>query len=97
MEQGHKVTVLNTNVDGAGQLNVPLDRSVEMDWVQVHYCSVASPRRIYYSPMLARLADRMVPGVDVAHGNWMFLWPGPYVARVARRAGVPLVILPVGC
>ncbi|SLN11627.1 Glycogen synthase [Roseivivax jejudonensis] len=94
--QGHEVHVLTTDVDGSGRLDVPLDRPVEMDGVHVHYRPIIPPRRIYFSPALARLADEMVPYMDVVHVNGMFLWPGPRIARAARRAGVALVVSPRG-
>lgn len=94
--QGHRVDVLTTDVDGSGRLAVPLDRPVAMDGVGVHYCPIALPRRIYRSPMLARRAEALLPGVDAVHINGMFLWPGPLLARSARKAGKTLVISPRG-
>ena len=93
---GHIVDVLTTNVDGSDRLDVPLDRPVEMDGVQVHYCPLSPPRRIYYSSALAKRAAQLLPLADVVHINGMFLWPGPYLARVARAQGKALVISPRG-
>lgn len=93
---GHKVTVLTTDVDGRERLDVPLDNPVELDGVRVHYCPITAPRRIYRSPALAKLAARLVPNMDAVHVNGMFLWPGPQIARVAKAAAVPLVISPRG-
>lgn len=93
---GHEVTVLTTNVDGPGLLDVPLDRPVSFDGVQVHYCPIHWPRRLYFSPAMARLAESLLPSMDVVHINGMFLWPGPHLARLARRLGKPVVISPRG-
>jgi len=46
--------------------------------------------------VLARRAADLMPRVDAVHVNGMFLWPGPHLARAARRAGKPLVISPRG-
>lgn len=94
--EGHEVTVLTTDVDGPGRLDVPLDRAVDMDGVLVRYCPIRTPERLYYSPDMARLADAMMPTVDAVHINGLFLWPGPRIARAARRQGVPVVISPRG-
>lgn len=93
---GHRVDVLTTDVDGPDRLDVPLDRPVEMDGVQVHYCPLAAPRRIYRSPALARRAAALLPRADAVHVNGMYLWPGPMLGRAARRAGKRLVISPRG-
>ena len=93
---GHEVTVLTTDVDGPNRLDVPVDFPVALDGVTVHYCPIAVPRRIYYSPVIARLANALVPFMDAVHINGMFLWPGSYIARVARQVGVPVVVSPRG-
>lgn len=93
---GHEVTVLTTDVDGAGRLDVPVGHAVDLDGVKVHYCPIQTPRRLYYSPAIAQLADVLMPGMDAVHVNGMFLWPGPRIARSARRLGKPLVISPRG-
>lgn len=96
VELGHKVDVLTTDVDGPSRLDVSLDHPTEMDGVQVHYCPIAEPRRIYYSPALAQRAASLLPYADAVHINGMFLWPGPYIGRAARRLGKPMVISPRG-
>ncbi|WPY96233.1 glycosyltransferase (plasmid) [Limimaricola variabilis] len=93
---GHEVTVLSTDMDGPGRLEVPLDRAVEMDGVSIHYCPIRTPKRLYYSPIMAQLIDEIVPNMDAVHVNGLFLWPGPRIARTARRCGVPVVISPRG-
>ena len=96
VDLGHQVDVLTTDVDGPQRLEVPLDRPVEMEGVRVHYCPIATPRRLYFSPALARRAAQLMTEVDAVHVNGMFLWPGPHLARAARRAGKVLVISPRG-
>lgn len=93
---GHEVAVLTTNVDGSERLDVPLDRAVDMDGVAVRYCSIRMPERLYYSPEMAQLISEMMPSVEVVHINGLFLWPGPHIARAARRRGIPVVISPRG-
>ncbi|SLN74486.1 Glycogen synthase [Falsiruegeria litorea R37] len=96
VDLGHRVDVLTTDVDGPGRLDVALDRPSDMDGVSVHYCSISAPRRFYYSPALAKRAASLLPDADAIHVNGMFLWPGPHLARAARRSGKTLVISPRG-
>lgn len=96
VDLGHRVDVLTTDVDGPERLDVALDQPTEMDGVQVHYCPIAAPRRVYFSPALARRAAGLLPRADAVHVNGMFLWPGPHLSQAARRAGKALVISPRG-
>ncbi len=93
---GHKVDVITTDVDGPNRLDVSLDHPIEMDGVEVHYCPISKPRRIYYSPAVAQRAASLMPYSDAVHVNGMFLWPGPFLGRAARQLGKPLVISPRG-
>ncbi len=96
VQLGHEVTVLTTNVDGPNLLDVPHNRPVDVDGVLVHYCVIKAPRRIYYSPQIKQLAEKLIPKIDIVHINGMFLWPGPYIARTARKFSKPVVISPRG-
>lgn len=92
--RGHEVHVFTTNVDGAGVSDVPLDRAVDLDGVQVHYFPSPFPR-LYWSPAMGR-ALRDAAGFDVLHLHSVFLWPTFAAARAAHRAHVPYVIAPRG-
>jgi glycosyltransferase involved in cell wall biosynthesis len=94
--RGHNVQVFTTNVDGAGLIDAPVATPVDIDGVQVRYFPLAMPKRIYYSPRMARAIDNEIASFDVAHINGMFLWPGPKLVRSAARAGVPFVVSPRG-
>lgn len=93
---GHKVHVFTTNVDGPGLLDVPLGKIVIVDGVYVRYFPIVAPKRIYYSPTMARTIDAEIATFDVAHINGAFLWPGPRLATACERNGVPVVISPRG-
>jgi glycosyltransferase involved in cell wall biosynthesis len=92
--RGHEVHVLTTNVDGDATLDVPTDRIVDVDGVQVRYFPSPFPR-LYWSPEMRR-ALRGVREYDVVHSHAVYLWPGVAAARAARAAGVPYVISPRG-
>lgn len=92
--RGHEVHVMTTNVDGDTTLDVPTDRAVDVDGVQVRYFPSPFPR-LYWSPEMRR-ALRDVRVYDVVHIHAVYLWPGVAAARAARAAGVPYVISPRG-
>lgn len=92
--RGHEVHVMTTNVDGDATLDVPTDRAVGIDGVQVRYFPSPFPR-VYWSPEMRR-ALRDVPDYDIVHIHAVYLWPGVAAARAARSAGVPYVVSPRG-
>lgn len=94
--RGHEVTVLTTNVHGAGTLDVPLEQPVAMDGITVRYFPVRPPRRLYFAPGLGRAAREEMRGFDAVHLHSVFLWPTTAAARAAERSGVPYVLSPRG-
>lgn len=94
--RGHEVHVATTNVDGAGVSDVPLDRPVELDGVQVRYFPSTRLRRLYYSPPMRRFLAESMGGWDLVHTHSVFLWPTTAAARIARAARKPYVVSPRG-
>lgn len=93
--RGHDVHVYTTNIDGPDNLDVPLDRPVELDGVTVHYFPIAA-RRLCWAPKLRDALRRTVHEFDVVHLHSVFLWPTWAAAREAYRAGVPYLVAPRG-
>lgn len=93
---GHRVTVITTDVDGPGRLDVPNDRPVMLDGVEVRYLQVGWPRRITRAPNLKRELAKLLPSVDLVHLHAVWQWPTWLGARMAERAGIPYVISPRG-
>jgi len=96
VELGHEVHVFTTNVDGPGVSDVPLNRPVEIDGVNVWYFSVNWPRRLYRAPTMGRTLRRMVSSFDIIHLHSVFLWPTWAAAAACRKASIPYVISPRG-
>jgi glycosyltransferase involved in cell wall biosynthesis len=96
VRRGHQVSVYTTNIDGDGDLDVPLGTPVDMDGVLVHYFPVGAIRRLCWSPALARQLRRTVASFDLVHLHSVFLWPTYSAARAARRARVPYIVSPRG-
>ena len=93
---GNGVHAVATSVDGDGDLDVAIERPVDVDGVDVRYARSARLRRTYWSPGLARQVRDLLPRADVLHVHSVFLWPTSKAARLARRAGVPYVVSPRG-
>ncbi len=94
--RGHDVHVYTTSVDGDADLDVPVDRPVDLDGVNVHYFPVPAFRRLWWSPALSRRLRETVETFDVVHVHGVFLCPMLAGARAAFRAGVPYVLAPRG-
>ena len=90
--RGHDVTVATTNVDGPGELDVPLDRPVPMDGVDVWYFPIQRPRWYHFSAPMGRALSRLVRESDVVHIHSIFLWPTTVTAFWCRRLGVPYLV-----
>jgi glycosyltransferase involved in cell wall biosynthesis len=96
VELGHEVHVFTTNVDGAGESDVPLYRPVDIDGVNVWYFPATWPRRSYRSPALGKALIKMVPRFAIVHLHSVFLWPTWAAAVACRKAGVPYLLSPRG-
>ena len=94
--QGHDVTVMTTNIDGPGVLDVPLESPVSMDGVNVRYFPVQRPRWWCFSKALGRALRQQVHQFDIVHVHSIFLWPTTIAAYWCRRRGVPYLISPHG-
>ena len=93
---GHDVHVFTTNVDGAGDSDVPLLRPVDLEGVKVTYFPSRWLRRLYWSPPMGRALSASVGDFDLVHLHAVFLWPILAGARAARAVGVPYVLSPRG-
>lgn len=96
VRRGHDVHVYTTSVDGPTDLDVPLDRAVDLDGVKVHYFRVPALRRLSWSPTLGRRLRQSISGFDAVHVHAVYLCPTLAAAREAARARVPYVLAPRG-
>ncbi|NKB28872.1 MAG: glycosyltransferase [Rhodobacteraceae bacterium] len=96
VKAGHRVQVFTTDVDGPDRSDVPLDTPLDVDGVTVRYFATRPPHRLYFCPAMAKSVSAALADADVLHLNGCYLWPGPALARLARRAGVPYVTSPRG-
>ena len=90
--RGHNVSVATTNVDGPGELDVPLECSMPMDGVDVWYFPIQRPRWYHFSAPMGRALRDLVRQSDVVHIHSVFLWPTTVAAFWCRRLGVPYLV-----
>jgi len=94
--QGHEVTVITTNINGPGVLDVPLEQPVVLDSVEVWYFQVEHPKWWCFSRSLGRTLRKAVKRSDVVHVHSIFLWPATAAAFWCRRYRVPYIVRPAG-
>lgn len=104
VRKGHEVTVVTTNSNLDEDLDVLVDRPVDVDGVQVHYLRRTGRLKRWlpflpyftkasgylYAAGMADQLDRLVPGVDVVHTHLPFVYPTYAAAKAAHRWRKPL-------
>src|SRR5215472_9005324 len=104
VRRGHEVIVFTSDSNLDETLEVPTERPVEVDGVQVWYFRRWQPLRrvlpgisyvskslgFLYCPHMATALDRIVPSVDAVHTHLPFNYPTYAAARAAFNHGKPL-------
>src|SRR5713226_1615401 len=95
--RGHDVAIYTTNVDGDGVMDVPCDRHIFDQGVEIRYFPAWSVtwRNPVSLPLWRALAQK-IPQCDVVHIYSVYLITATAAAHLCRRARVPYVILPHG-
>lgn len=96
VDMGVDVTVFTTNVDGPGNLDVPVGTQVFIDGVKVSYFPVEKPRSYFRSPQLAAVLHERLKEFDLAYINWLYVYPTMVATRECLRQKVPYVLSPRG-
>ncbi len=94
--RGEQVAIYTTNIDGDGQLDVPLDRPQWKDGIEIRYFPVQTPRYYKFSLPLARALKAAIAHYDIVHIHSLYLFPPTIAAYYCRRYGVPYLIRPHG-
>lgn len=95
VQRGHEVHVCTTNVDGPGDLDVPVATPVDRDGVTVWYFPAVF-RPLNMSPSMGNHFRHTIGTFDIVHLHSIFLWPTLAAARECFRQGVPYVVAPRG-
>lgn len=95
-EQGIEATLLTTNIDPTGRLDVPLGVLTEQRGARVLYYNTWPRNRYAFSASMAWALLKTIRRYDVVHIHWLFNFSCLAAAIAARRAGVPYVFQPNG-
>lgn len=104
VKKGHPVTVFTSNSNLDEDLDVPVDRPVDVEGVEVWYFRreewvkklfpwvpyLSRSMGFLYAPAMAGRLEERVPGVDVVHTHLPFVYPTWAAARAAQRHEKPL-------
>lgn len=102
--RGHDVTVFTTNSNLDEELDVPTDRSIEVDGVRVWYFKHEEPIQKWlafvpylsksvgflYAPAMRAELERIIPSVDIVHTQAPFIYPTYAAGKAAIRHQKPL-------
>jgi glycosyltransferase involved in cell wall biosynthesis len=105
VRKGHQVTVFCSTSNLDGDLDVPVDRPLDVDGVEVWYCRREEPLQKWlpfvpylsrsigfsYCPAMRRALDRVMPSIDLVDTHMPFVYPSYAAARAAFRHRRPLV------
>lgn len=93
---GHQVSIFTTNQDGPTELDVPVDRPVFKDSVEIRYFPIQFPRFFSTSWPMARALQDILPEFDIVHIHSLYLFHGAVAAYYCRKYGIPYLIRPHG-
>ncbi|MBI4243756.1 MAG: glycosyltransferase, partial [Planctomycetes bacterium] len=96
VKHGVDITVFTTNIDGPGQLDVPVGDEVVLDGVKTHYFQIQNPRSYSYSEELSGALKNRVKDFDLVHIHSIFNWPSTSAMAFCRKFGVPYILRPAG-
>lgn len=93
---GADVTVVTTDADGPGKLDVPLGEAVADGGVTYRYFPRTVPGEWKLSFQMGRWLAREASAFDVVHVHSLFAHPTIVACRAAAAASVPYIIRPLG-
>ena len=93
---GHRVSIYTTNQGWPGTLQMPTDRPVWREGVEMRYFPIQPPRFWGASWPLARALRQEIKGVDLVHVHSLYLFHDLVAGRYCRIFGVPYLIQPHG-
>lgn len=94
--RGIEVTVATSDDDAGGRLDVPLGRAVRASGIEYWYFRRSLPGSWKFSLGLTRWLAANVARFDVVHVHALFSYATIPGCRFAFRAGVPVVLRPLG-
>ena len=104
-KKGLRVTLYATNLNERGRwspvdrprvIDVPTDRVLIQDEVEIRYFPVRWPSRLAFSPDMARSLKNSIHEFNVVHIHSLYQFPSHIACREAKRWGVPYILRPHG-
>lgn len=96
VRHGQQVTLFTTNIDGPGDMDVPLGSPVDMDGVEVRYFQIQCPRSYSFSFPMAQALKQELKRFDLVHIHSILNWPITPAAHFCRKYDVPYIVRPCG-
>jgi glycosyltransferase involved in cell wall biosynthesis len=97
VRQGHKVSIYGSDLAGQEHLELPLDRPVLEEGVEIRYFRAWSqPPKYMFSPGLWRALSESVTDFDVAHIWSVYGFFNTTASYWCRKRGVPHIVFPHG-
>ena len=93
---GHDVAIFTTNVDGKENLDVPLERMVEMDGFQIRYSPIQWPRYYGFSLPFGRALAKNISRFDIVQIHSIYNFHTLAASHYCRKFNVPYLIHPHG-
>lgn len=93
---GHFVSIYTTNIDGPIELDVPLDRPVVRDGVEIRFFPIQYPRFWATSSRFAWALRKEIRRYDIVHIHNLYLFHSAVAAHYSRKYNVPYLIRPHG-
>jgi len=94
--RGHDVEIFTTDQDGTDRLDVPTNRPINVQGVQIHYFRSTLRRLWPVSIPLWRALARQIADYDLVHIHSLYLFHGAVAAYYCRRSRVPYIVRPHG-
>lgn len=96
VQQGLKVWIWTTNVDGNGRMDVPIGHPVKKGGVSIVYNNVYPCNRFGFSPSFAKAISASVCEFDIIHIHGVYSFPALVTAIYAHKHGIPYIVRPHG-
>jgi glycosyltransferase involved in cell wall biosynthesis len=95
-QAGVGVDIATTDANGRDDLDVPIDRWVEMGGARVRYFHRWPRVDFAFSTSLAKFLTKSVRNYDLVYVVGTFSFPSLVAGAAARSAGIPYIVAPLG-
>lgn len=94
--RGHRITLLTSSADGAGDLPVPHDDSVDYRGVATRFFRRRWGEAFKIAPGMGRWLRSHASEYDLVHIHAVFSWSTLVAGRICLARGIPYIVRPLG-